>query len=249
MRGLSGRRHLVCGGASGIGAATARRLAAEGARVVVADRDEAAAHALADELGEPAIALGYQQQSPESVATLFARATADGPLHGVALVAGTHLGSIALPDVTPDAVRTVHEVNVLGVLLVVRQAVASLVEDAGSLVVVGSVAGLRPEAQDAVYAASKAAAHAVARSAALEAAPRGIRVNSVLPGEVVTPLNVRLSTSAAAIEERSVRAVPLGRAATAEEVANVITFLLSEEASYVTGSEILVDGGLFAASP
>lgn len=250
MRGLQGRRFLVCGGASGIGEATARRLAAEGGHVLVADRNETAARALADELGEHVSARGYQQQSPDSVAELFAWASADGPLHGVAAVAGTHLGAISTSDITPQAFHTIHDVNVFGVMLVAQQALASLVEHQNaSLVVVGSVAGIRPEAGDAVYASSKAAAQAIARSIALEAAPRGIRVNSVLPGEVITPLNVQLSTSAAAIEEKSARTIPLGRAARADEVASCIAFLLSAESSYITGTELVVDGGLFAASP
>lgn len=249
MHGLTGRRFMVAGGASGIGEATARRLVEEGARVVVADRNGDAAADVAAQLGPGAEWIAYEQSDESSVARLFDKTADGGPLHGVAVVAGVHRGAIPLADITHDDYEHIHGVNVAGVLHVVQHATRSVVDDGrSSIVVVGSVAGIRPEIRDAIYASSKAAVQAIVRSAALELAPRGIRMNSVLPGVAVTPLAVSL-TSERAIEQEAHRAIPLGRAAEAAEVASGIVFLLSDDASYVTGTELIVDGGLFANSP
>lgn len=249
MRGLVGRRFMVAGGASGIGAATARRLTEEGARVVVADRNGEAAAAVAEQLGHGAEWIVYEQGDESSIADLFDSVAAGGPLHGVAVVAGVHRGAISLSDISQDDYAYIHGINVAGVLRLMQHAARSVVDDGrSSIVVVGSVAGIRPEIHDAIYASSKAAVQAIVRSAALELAPRGVRVNSVLPGVAVTPLAVSL-TSAEAIEQEADRAIPLGRPAEAAEVASAIAFLLSDDASYIIGTELIVDGGLFANSP
>lgn len=247
MRGISGRRHLVCGGASGLGAATARRLHEEGATVVIADRDAARAAEVARELGGVE-SFAYEQDDPESVAALFRQVADGGPLHGVALVAGVHPGQRPLDETTTEGLAAVHAVNVVGILSCLTEAARVLADDGtGSVVVVGSVAGIRPVARDAVYASSKAAAHAIVRSVALELAPR-IRVNTVLPGLAITPLSVSQS-SREAIDEASARILPLRRPADASEVAAAICFLLSDDASYITATELLVDGGLAANGP
>ena len=246
MHGIAGRRHLVCGGASGLGEATARRLHAEGATVIVADRDVARAEVIAGEIG--AVALRYEQDDPASVAALFREVAATGPLHGVSLVAGVHPGQRPLAETTVDGLDAVHAVNVGGILSCLREAAGVLVDDGtGAIVVVGSVAGVRPVERDAVYASSKAAAQAMVRSVALELAP-SIRVNTVLPGLAVTPLSVAQS-SRAAIDEASARILPMRRPADAAEVAAAICFLLSSDASYITATELLVDGGLAANGP
>lgn len=247
MRGLEDRRFLVAGGGSGIGEATARRLVEEGARVVVADRNAAAAERVAAEIDAEWAA--YDQGDAQSIRTLF-RAVADGgPINGVAVVAGVHLGAIAIADITTEDYAQVHGVNVLGVLRMIQQAASCVVDDRrSSIVVVGSVAGIRPEVLDAVYASSKAAAQAIVRSAALEFASRGLRLNSVLPGSIVTPLAVSL-TSLESIERDATQVLPMGRPGQSAEVASAIAFLLSDEASHITGTELIVDGGLFANSP
>ena len=247
MRGLEGRRFLVAGGGSGIGEATAQRLVDEGARVVVADRDAAAAERVAG--GVDAEWVAYDQSDESSIGDLFRTVAEGGPLNGVAAVAGVHLGSSALEDITSSAFAYVHGINVLGVLHMLQHAVKTVVDDRrSSIVVVGSVAGIRPEIRDAVYASSKAAAQAIVRSAALELAPRGLRINSVLPGSVVTPLAVSL-TSLEEIDREAARMLPMGRPAAAVEIAGAIAFLLSDDASHITGTELIVDGGLFANSP
>lgn len=249
MRGLDGRRFLVTGGASGIGEATARRLVQEGAVVIVADRNVEAATRAAGELGAGAEWLAYEQSDEDSVADLFSQASSVGPLHGVALVAGVHLGAVSLAGITSNDFSYVHGVNVFGALNVLQRAIDAVVDDGrSSIVVVGSVAGIRPENRDAVYASSKAATQAIVRSMALEVAARGIRLNSVLPGSAVTPLAVSLTSLEEIMSEAS-RTIPLGRPADSAEIANAIAFLLSSDASYITGTELIVDGGLFANSP
>lgn len=249
MRGLRDRRFLVAGGASGIGEATVLRLAEEGARVVVADRNGAAAARLAATVGDAAEWVEYDQGDTASIDRLYAAVVDNGPLNGVALVAGVHPGAIAFDDIPTAVFADIHAVNVIGVMRMVQLATRHVVDDRrSSLVVVGSVAGIRPELHDAVYASSKAAVQALTRSAALEFAPRGIRINSVLPGSVITPLAVSL-TSHEAIEREARRILPIGVPAAASEIASTIAFLLSDDASHVTASELVVDGGLFANSP
>lgn len=242
MNGLSGRRYLVCGGASGLGAETATRLRTEGATVIVADRH------LDGNL--PAAAQHpYDQADRESIARLFRDVTAEGALHGVAICAALHPGAVPLTDLPAEVLQNVHAVNVLGMIHVLGEALRAVERDSGgSIVVLGSVAGIRPVASDAIYASSKAAAHAAARSGALEGAPLGIRVNSVLPGSAVTPLALSLATQEA-LERAAHETIPLGRPADASEVASVVAFLLSDDASYVTGTELVVDGGLAAGRP
>lgn len=247
MRGLDGRRYLVCGGASGLGEAAVVRLHEEGARVVIADRNVDAARRLAEQLGQCEY-FGYQQDDPASVVELFDAVSSAGALNGVALVAGVHPGQRPLADVESETFHGVHDVNVLGILIGLREAARVVArDDRSSIVVVGSVAGIRPVARDAIYASSKAAAQAITRSVALEVAPLGIRVNSILPGLAITPLALSHG-SLESIREDAARVVPLQRAAEASEVASAICYLLSDDASYIIATELIVDGGLAAGS-
>jgi len=249
MRGLAGRRYLICGGASGIGEACVRRLVEEGAEVVIADHNLELARSLAADLGAATTALGYDQGDEGSVGELFATVTSGGALHGVVVAAGVHPGSIPVTEVTEERYLQVHGVNAYGVVAVLREAMTALATDGhSSVVVVGSVAGIRPVANNVVYASSKAAVQASVRSVALEYAGRGIRVNSVLPGSAITPLALR-DTTVERIQEGARTSIPMLRSADSSEVASAIVFLLSDDASYVTATDLVVDGGLAAGRP
>ncbi|MGC0251848.1 SDR family NAD(P)-dependent oxidoreductase [Pseudactinotalea sp. Z1748] len=248
MNGLADRRYLVCGAGSGIGEATAHFLAAQGARVAVADLHRDTADRVAEEIGT-SDSYAYDQGDPTSVEEFFDAAAGAGPIHGVAIVAGAHPGKIPLQDVDPELFRRIHGVNALGVLTMLQSATRRLVRDGRSAIVVtSSVAGIRPVAQDAIYASSKAAAQAIVRSAALEYAAEGIRINSVLPGSVLTPLAISQS-SEAQIQEVAARTLPIRRPSASQEIASTIAFLLSDDASSITATELVVDGGLAAAGP
>lgn len=248
VNGLAGRRFLICGGGSGIGEATALFLAEAGGEVAVADLDGRAAARVAQECGS-GDSYTYDQSDPQSVTELFAAVRRRGEINGIAVIAGAHPGKIALLDVEPELFRKIHGINSLGVLLVLQSAVTHLAEDGrSSIVVASSVAGIRPVAQDAIYASSKASAQAVVRAAALEYAAQGIRINAVLPGTVITPLAVSQS-SESEIRETSARTLPLRRASESREIASAIAFLLSDDASSMTATELIVDGGLAAAGP
>lgn len=251
---FAGARVLVTGGASGIGLAVARRFAAEGAWVAVADRDhQALSAARNDGLSGEWILL--DQTSEESVDSMTATLLDNGGVDVVCANAAVHPGRTLLEELTVESWDATHRVNLRGTMLVARAAARLIrarsandraVAGGGAVVFTSSVAGFRPVAGDARYASSKAGLQALARTVALELAPEGIRVATVLPGFALTPLLMErngdeLDTLAAA--------VPLGRIGRAEEVAAVIAFLASADASYVTATEIIVDGGLAARGP
>jgi NAD(P)-dependent dehydrogenase (short-subunit alcohol dehydrogenase family) len=237
---FDGRGALITGGASGIGAATARRLASDGATVVVLDRDAGGAEVLAQEIGGRAIACDVSDA--EAVARSYADAFAaaervDVVVHcaGVGDLRPLHL----LDDRT---FRRLVDVNFSSVFSGMRATVPHLLAlGGGTIVNVASLSGLMPTRNEAVYSAAKAATIALTKSGALEYGPM-IRVNCVAPGYVATPLTVLLQGEPETFEP--IRdAIPLRRMASAEEIAEVIAFLCSDRSSFITGQTIVVDGG------
>ena len=248
-----GRRAVVTGGAAGIGRATAERLAAEGAHVVIADVNEALAEETSDAIaaaGGQASSHALDQSREDSIETLAQLLHADGGVDVICINAGVHPGNYDIGLLAVDVWDRTHAVNARGAFLLARRLIPLLqMRGGGSIVLTGSVAGLRPTARDAAYATTKAALHALGRSLALELAPSGIRVNSVLPGIAVTPLSLSQSAAAGVNIDAAAASIPLGRVASAAEVAAAIAFLASDDASYITGIELIVDGGLAAAGP
>jgi len=243
--GLEGRGIVVTGGGSGIGAATCRLLALKGAAVGVLDRNADAARAVADEIG--GLALACDVGASDQVDAAIARADAElGGLTGLVNNAG--LGNLKpLEDYSDRDVELIWRVNFFGSYACLRAAAPFLRVAAGrrrepsAVVNVASVSGVRPTRGEAPYSAAKAATVALTSSAALEWAPT-VRVNCVSPGFIHTPLNDMLVSDEAArsgVEDRT----PMGRVGSASETAGLIAFLLSDESSYITGQNVVIDGG------
>tara|TARA_R110000782_G_scaffold121128_1_gene212220 strand:+ start:331 stop:1110 length:780 start_codon:yes stop_codon:yes gene_type:complete len=246
---------LITGAASGIGRATTHRLAADGARaLILLDRDEAALNALADELeGGPALMLWPRDVAEETAWETLEHAIRNQwqGLDAVVVNAGIS-ESCPIADLSLEAWQRVMAVNLDGAFLTLRAGMR-LLRDGGAAVVVSSASATKAEPGIAAYGASKAALLQLARVAAKEAAPRGIRVNAILPGGVETPiwrtmpffadLVAETGSEAAAFARMAGFATPLGHYARPEEIAAQIAFLLSDAARSITGAALTVDGG------
>ena len=239
---MDGRRAVVTGGGSGIGRATCRRFAAEGARVAVVDLDgEAAAEVAASVDG---VSFAVDVRDVQAVASAFdAAAEAFGGLDTVFNNAGT--GSMSrLHEYEPSEFARVIDVNLGGVWHGVRAAVPHLIAaGGGSIVNTSSISGVRPSPGEGPYAAAKAAIAALTQSAALEYARHRIRVNAVAPGAVRSAMTTPL-LGLGDWEQRWTDRTPLGRVGEPEDIADVVLFLSSDLARYVTGQNIVVDGGM-----
>jgi NAD(P)-dependent dehydrogenase (short-subunit alcohol dehydrogenase family) len=239
---FAGDAAVVTGGGHGIGRAVVRRLAADGARVAVVDVDAAAADELTRELGEDHLALGADVADPEALAAAIERAAADfGAL--TILVNNAGFGSTKPLGRFSDAeFARLLAVNLTGVWHGIRAAAPHLrASGRGSVVNVAGTVASRPTRGEGPYAAAKAGVVALTRTAALELAP-DVRVNSVSPGYVAT----RMTQPVLDDDERRRHIegrIPLGRVGDAAEVAGAVAFLCSADAGFVTGHDLVVDGG------
>jgi 3(or 17)beta-hydroxysteroid dehydrogenase len=243
---------LLSGGASGIGAATARLVVREGGNAVLADRDEAKGRALASELGAAAHFAPLDVVHEASwQAAVAATVEKFGNLHGLLNAAGVGVRN-TIEDCSLEEYRRVNDVNSLGTFLGCKAAIPALKNSGGgSIVNISSVLGLRGAAHAVAYSASKGAVRTLTKNVALHCAQMkyNIRCNSVHPGYIETPMiaprleeNVGNVSGRQSLEELH----PLGRLGRAEEVASMILFLLSDESTFSTGSEFICDGGLTA---
>lgn len=244
MARFEGKKVLVTGGSSGIGRATAVRLKSEGAQVLVTGTNKERLANLKDEHGIDGIE-NDAGDAGAAAALVQAAKTHLGQIDGVFINAG--FGEFApLSDVTADSFERQFNVNVRGPLLQ-TQALAPILNEGASVVLNTSVANRRGMAGSSIYGPTKAALRNMTRVLAVELAPRKIRVNAVSPGPIETNFFARTGLPEEAVNELAqgiLAQVPLGRFGTSEDVAAVATFLLSDEASFVTGSEYTVDGGM-----
>ncbi len=253
MDRLIGRTVIVTGAASGIGQATVRRLQAEGANVVAADLSEEAVTSALNDVEDPdrlfPVAVDVAQPTAGS-ALVGAAEEAFGRLHGLVNCAGVRgVGDVL--DVTPEELERVLAVNLNGTLFMCQAFARALTENGtpgGAIVNVSSAAGIRAVPNRLAYVASKFGVVGISQAMALELGPHGIRVNVVCPGMIRTPMTTPMFADPENVE-RIRAAHPIGREGEATEIAAANAFLLSDDASFMTGSVIAVDGGNTAGTP
>ena len=240
MDRVQGKVVIVTGGASGIGASSARLLRREGAAVAVVDRDGDAARAVAAELGDGAIAVELDVTDAAGwEGAVGAVEQALGPASGLVNSAG--IASYApIAQLDEREYRRIVDVNQVGTFLGMRAVLGSMERAGGGTIVnVSSLAGLVGLPMALAYTASKWAVRGMTKSAAAELGPQGIRVNSVHPGVIDTPLAAQQQ----GLIDQIIPQLPLGRIGVPDEIGSLVLFLISDESSYMTGTELAADGG------
>jgi len=256
LRGIEGKVAVVTGAASGIGAATARRLSEEGAKVVLVDWNEEPLAAVAASLPGPASSVRADVSREEDVERYLAAALSEfGRADLFHLNAGISGPFAPFTDVSTEDFDRVIAVNLRSVFLGLRSALRQLKAqgDGGAIVTTSSLAGLHGGAQIVPYVAAKHGVVGLTKIAAYHGARFGVRVNSVAPGIFETglmqPLRAALGDNADAALQAIAEGVPLGRFGDPSELGALVTYLLSDDASYLTGAIIPTDGGLDAKGP
>jgi len=254
---LAGRRAVVTGAARGIGLAVATRFAAHGASVAVLDLDQSAcddaAARIHEATGVTTVPVAVDVSTPDSV---LAAADVVSESLGVADIVVPNAGVLVLKpvlDLSPEEFQRVVQVNLVGAFLTASEFSRRMVQagSPGQVILISSLFGLRGGAGNAAYAASKFGVVGLAQSMAADLAPQGIRVNSVCPGQIDSAMltalfETRASSSGSTVEQEHdlfVSHVPMARLGTADEVADSCVYLASHLSAYVTGQQLVVDGG------
>ncbi len=254
MGRLDGKVALISGAARGMGQAEARLFASEGAKVAVCDVVDGEGKAVAEEIGENAIYQHLDVTAEEQWAeAIDVTCAAFGKLNVLVNNAGI-AESAPLEDMSLESYRRVTEVNQTGVFLGMRSVVKAMTEaGGGSILNVSSIDGMIGMNNLMSYVASKWAVRGMTKAAAMELAGRGIRVNSIHPGFILTQMGVPEGVAAAdihgVIDTYATQMAPMGRSGTPDDIAKLALFLASDDSAYSTGSEFVADGGLTAGYP
>jgi NAD(P)-dependent dehydrogenase (short-subunit alcohol dehydrogenase family) len=246
MQRLAGKTALITGGSSGIGLATARLFQQHGAQMLITGRDQAALEQAQQSLGDAVIALRSDAGDLAQIDGLMATAAQRfGHLDVLVLNAGVALAA-PLEIATEAQFDAMLTVNLKGTFFTIQKALP-LLRPGASIIVTTSIANQVGVPAMSVYGATKAALRSLVQTAGLELAPRGVRVNAISPGPIATPIFDRFGLPAEvtrAIQADMTTKSPVKRFGTPEEVARVALFLASDDASYILGEEIVVDGGM-----
>ena len=241
---LQNRTAIVTGGGSGMGEAIAETFAREGAKVAVVDVDGEAAKKVATRIGKSAIAIRCDVTRRADIDAAVAETLkAFGTLDVLVNNAGVAHANKPLLDIDETEFDRVFAVNVKGVFLFSQAAVAAMRDKGGVIVNIGSTAGLRPRPGLSAYNATKGAVHNLTKTLAVELAPDRIRVVAIAPVATDTPLLPTFLGPAPGMREKFIATVPLGRLATAQDIADAALFLASDDAKFLTGNIMEVDGG------
>jgi NAD(P)-dependent dehydrogenase (short-subunit alcohol dehydrogenase family) len=246
MGKLDGKVALITGGNSGIGLATAKQFVDEGAYVFITGRREAELSGAVKDIGKNVTAVQGDVSNLGDLERLFAQIKRDkGKLDIIFANAGVARYA-PLGSITEEFYDSIFNINVKGVLFTVQKALP-LLPDGASIILSASIVGSKGLAANSVYSATKAAVRSFARTWTTDLKDRHIRVNAVSPGSTDTPgLSDLLASSEIGEQRRKMisSTVPLGRFGTADEIAKAVVFLASDDASYITGTELFVDGGI-----
>ena len=245
MSRLKGKVAVVTGGNSGIGLATAKRLQEEGARVVISGRSKKTLDEAVRTIGNGVLAIQADVSQLDELDKLYGEVSKKLGKIDVLFVNAGVAKFAPLVDTSEGAYDEQFGTNVKGAYFTIQKALP-LLNDGASIILNTSVAGSKGNVATSAYSATKAALRSLARTAAAELVGRGIRVNAVAPGPIVTPIFEKTGLPKEAIDEWSkqiLERVPMKRFGQPEEVAATVAFLASEDASYITGVEINVDGG------
>ena len=246
---LRGRAYLVTGGTSGIGEATALALAAAGAHVALSGRRVKEGEAVAERVRSRGVKGVFVQgdvtKEADQARFVSEALKLTGKLDGAFNNAGVELMGVNIADTTPEQYRQIFDINVLGMLLSMKHQIPAMVKGGkGAIVNNASIAGRIGMPGVGVYIASKHAVLGLTKTAAMEVAKQGVRVNAVSPGAIETPMLDRFTANHDPEAVKYMESLhPIGRLGKAEEIARPVLFLLSDDSSFITGHDLLVDGG------